>query len=61
MKSSELIKELAERINMYGDLDVVLWGLAYPEDKMYLVDVTAEISEDGNPMFIELQFDKRIK
>lgn len=60
MKASELIKELQERIEMYGDCDVILWDEDSKANKYNLVGVTADVADDGDdlPTYIELEFDE---
>lgn len=57
MKASELVKELQERIDMWGDLEVVVWD-AFDKSDTYVVGVTANITdeddEDNNESVIEI-------
>jgi hypothetical protein len=58
MKASELIKELQERIEMYGDLEVVLWDAVEGEDRTRIVQVTADIANcEDCECFIEIEFE----
>lgn len=59
MKASELIKELQERIDLYGDCDVILWDEDSKSNRYYLVSVTADVADEGDrlPTFIELEFE----
>jgi len=58
MKASELIKELQERIDMYGDLTVVLWDATEGEDRTNIVQVTADIPDcEDCESFIEIEFE----
>ncbi len=59
MKASELIKELQERIEMYGDCDVILWDEDSKTNKYNLVNVTADVADEDDefPTFIELGFE----
>jgi hypothetical protein len=59
MKASELIKELQERIELYGDCDVILWDEDSKENRYCLVGVTADVADEGDklPTFIELEFE----
>ena len=59
MRASELIKELQERIEMYGDCDVILWDEDSKTNQYNLVSVTADVADEGDrlPTFIELEFE----
>ena len=59
MKASELIKELQERIELYGDCDVILWDEDSKTNKYNLFNVTADVADEGDeyPTFIELEFE----
>lgn len=56
MKASELIKELQDRIKMYGDREVQLWDDMY-DDPPLLVDVTACNGDAPGSVMIELKFE----
>lgn len=59
MLASELIKELQERIEMYGDLKIILWDEDTKVNKYELVNVTADLADIGDDLesFIELEFE----
>ncbi|MCE5220127.1 MAG: hypothetical protein LLF98_02370 [Clostridium sp.] len=59
MLASELIKELQERIEMYGDCKVILWDEDTKENKYHLINVTADVADEGDNLesFIELEFE----
>lgn len=58
MKVSELIKELQTRMDMYGDLEVVMWDAVDDEDRTSIMGVTADISENEDlESFIEIEID----
>lgn len=59
MRASELIKELQERIEIYGDCDVILWDEDSKANRYNLVSVTADVSDSGDslPTLIELEFE----
>lgn len=59
MKASELIEELQKRIELYGDLSVVLWdiGITETSSRSHIRQVTADIVDGDGKSFIEIEFE----
>jgi hypothetical protein len=60
MKASELINSLQQRIEIYGDLDVILWDIDNEDTTSVssLVSVSCCIPDDDNcRSCIELEFE----